>query len=193
MPQPTRTVFLVRRLILLGILSLIIWGLVALVGAIGSALFGGSSSANGATIPDNEKCALGTISVTALVTDGSAEQAQFDQGMNPHLGFKISNNGSTACKWDVGTLMQKFSIKSGEEIIWNNQDCDRSNDESKVISLKPGETVASNTSSTDWLRVYSSETGCGEGQMPVAGGGALYKLTVTIAGVISPETEFTLY
>jgi len=192
MSQPSRSVFLVRRLILLGLLSLIIWGLVSFVGVIGNALFGGSS-ATGASIPDSEKCALGTISVVAMVTDGSVEQVQFDQGMNPHLGYKISNNGSTACKWDVGTLMQKFVIKSGEDIIWNNQDCDRSKDESKVITLKPGETVASNTSSTDWLRVRSSDTGCGEGQQQVDGGGALYKLTVTIAGVISPETEFTLY
>lgn len=192
MPQQPRSVFIVRRLILLGLLSLIIWGLVALVSAIGGALFGGSS-ATGATIAESEKCALGTVSVEALVTDGSLEQAQFDQGMNPHLGFRITNNGTTACKWDAGTLVQKFVIKSGEEIIWNNQDCDRSNDESKVISLKPGETVSSNTSSTDWLRVHSSETGCGEGQDPVDGGGALYKLTVTIAGVISPEKEFTLF
>ena len=192
MSQPTRSVFLVRRLILLGLVSLIIWGLVALVGVIGNALFGGSS-ATGANIPESEKCALGTVSVEAMVTAGSVEQVQFDQGMNPHLGYKISNNGTTACKWDVGTLMQKFVIKSGDEVIWNNQDCDRSNDESKVITLKPGQTVASNTSSTDWFRVRSSETGCGEGQTPATAGGALYSLTVTISGVISPETQFTLY
>lgn len=192
MSQPSRSVFLVRRLILLGLVSLIIWGLVALVGLIGNALFGGPS-ATGTNIPESEKCAFGTVSVEAVVTDGSVERAQFDQGMNPHLGYKITNNGATACKWDVGTLVQKFVIKSGEEIIWNNQDCDRSNDESKIVTLQPGQTVASKTSSTDWLRVRSSDTGCGEGQEQVDGRGALYRLIVTIAGVISKEKEFTLF
>lgn len=181
MPQPSPLVFFFRRIFLLGILALIIWGLVALFGFVGG-LFNQKPPT---TVTEGQECAPGTVAVNAVIGDGTTEQLSFAAGVNPYLWFTLTNTGTVACKFNGGPRVTFFTIKSGDEQIWSSRDCDRTGLVDKWVTLKPKTTFV--WPANDWRRVHSSATGCGEGEDPVLPGA--YALTAEVNGVISGNYE----
>jgi hypothetical protein len=138
-----------------------------------------------------QPCAPGTVTVIAGIGDANQVSAStFAKGVNPYLWFKLTNNGTVACTFDAGSAVSFYKITSGSETIWDSIHCDRTQDTNAVITLQPSQEVSSPAS--NWMRVYSSTSGCSTGQKPVAGGGASYHLTATVGGVISNDVQFVL-
>lgn len=183
MPQPTARTFLIRRLIALGLLVAIIWGVIAGVGALIG--FVGSLFSPSTTITAGAPCAPGTVSVTAIVGDAAGEKLSFESAERPQLWFRITNNGTVACKFNAGARVQFFKITSGDELIWTSRDCPRAGLDDLEVTLKPGESKESGKN--DWYRVRSSSSGCGDGQVPVDAGA--YKLYAEVNGVLSDNLE----
>ena len=181
MPQPSPLVFFFRRIFVLGVLALLIWGVIALFGWVGG-LFNQKPSN---IVTAGQECAPGTVSVNAVIGDGTTEQLSFDAGVNPYLWFTLTNNGTVACKFNGGPRVTFFTIKSGEEQIWSSRECDRGGLVDKWVTLQSNQVLV--WPANDWLRVHSSSTGCGAGQDPVLPGA--YALTAEVNGVISGNYE----
>lgn len=180
MSSPSPLVFLIRRIFVLGVLALLIWGVIAIFGAIGN-MFNQKPS----TLADGQECAPGTVSVAAVIGDGKTEVLSFEAGVNPMLSFTLTNTGTTTCKFNGGPRVTFFTIKSGDEQIWTSRQCDRTGLVDKWVTLAPNQTLRWPANS--WYRVHSSESGCGEGQDPVLPGA--YALTAEVNGVISGNYE----
>ena len=181
MSQPSPLVFLIRRIFVLGILALIIWGLVAAVGAVGS-FFGAKPPASDGA---GQECGPGTVSVNAIIGDGTTEQLSFASGVKPSLWFTLTNVGKVPCKFNGGPRVTFFTIKSGSEQIWTSRECDRAGLVDTWVPLKAGETLS--WPASQWYLVRSSSSGCGVGQTPVVPGA--YSLTAEVNGVISGNYE----
>ena len=169
-----------RRLFLLAILSLIIWGVVAFFGWVGSLFAPASASKSNLA-----ECAPGTVAVSALVGDGNKEVLSFQADQNPMITFTLTNTGTVACKFNGGPRVTFFTIKSDQEKIWSSRQCDRTGLVDKWVDLAPGKTMI--WAADYWYRVHSSDSGCGEGQLPVLPGA--YSLTAEVNGVISGNYE----
>lgn len=138
-----------------------------------------------------QPCAPGTVSVTAGIGDANmTSAATFAKGVQPYLWLTVTNNGTVACTFDVGSAVSFYKITSGSETIWDSMDCDRSQDSNTLMTLQPAQEVKSTPAT--WMRVYSSSSGCSTGQKPVSGGGASYHLTATVGGVVSNDVQFVL-
>jgi hypothetical protein len=109
-------------------------------------------------------------------------------GDNPYLWFRLTNSGPVACSFNAGPAVQFFTIKSGNDQIWTSRECDRTGLQNQDVTLEPGKPVESPTNS--WLRVRSSNSGCGADQAPVDAGA--YNLTVEVNGVLSQPNQFLL-
>jgi hypothetical protein len=131
------------------------------------------------------QCAEGVVSVEAFVGDGEARISAFDAKTKPELWFSLKNNGKVDCEFNAGPKVQFYSIKIGEETIWTNEQCDRIDLKDQVVTLAPG--VETKSVPSPWLRVYSSNEGCGEGQ-PIALPG-IYLFEVKVNGVQSSNLE----
>ena len=178
--------------------------LVAIVGLVGfgvSALFGATNTADPAAqqtdgaeeaVEDEaeeqeiSECLPGTVNVTAEIGDAEGEvDFDFNPTELPHMWYTVTNNSGVDCKFNVGSAVTFFEITSGNELIWTNRDCDRSEDTNEIGVLRAGATLASPP--RPWEKVRSSGTGCGAGQADVITGGASYFLSVEVNGVLSKE------
>ena len=134
-------------------------------------------------------CAPGVVSIEAFAGDGENRQSDFDLQTNPELWFTVTNTGKVACTFNAGPKAQIYTIKFGQDVIWTNEQCDRTGVRDDVITLTPGK--AEKAKPSPWLKVYSSEEGCGKGQ-PAAYPG-IYSFSVKVNNVSSINTEnFTL-
>lgn len=179
MNQPPTWEQIVRRrrilaLIVLAILVSVIWGGVNFVGQ----LFGGSSSG---TPLAAGACAPGTVSVTVHIGDGKTDVSNFDSNTKAYMWFALTNNGKTACSFNAGPAVQFFTIKSGEEVIWTSEQCDRTGLTNQDITLTPGKEEVGPAS--EWKKVYSSGGGCGEGQASALSGS--YTISANVNSVLS--------
>ena len=175
-----------RRVAGLIVLSLLIgliwWGVSALL-----AIFIPANPENG--VAKTTDCAPGTVVVEAFVGDGENRVSDYDLQTNPELWFTVTNNGKVACNFNAGAKAQIYTIKFGQEVIWTNEQCDRSGLKDAKITLAPGKPEKAIPS--PWLKVYSSEEGCGEGQAAAYPG--IYSFSVKVNSVESMNTEnFTL-
>lgn len=194
--RPNSNVYRRRRIIalvvLVSLIAFVWWGVASIVGAI-SNFFNppttSTSETTGTTATGEiAACINGTVSIDAVVAtkDGTAA-ASFDPGVNPYIGYKITNNSEVDCTFDVGAATTFYTITSGAETIWTSKQCtDRAALTASVITLKAGETLESPLS--PWARVYSSATGCGADQKAVTAEGASYHLQAEVASVISTDT-----
>lgn len=173
----------VAGLVILAILiALVWWGVSALLG-----LF--SSFATPSKEVKTTDCAPGVVSIEAFAGDGENRQSDFDLQTNPELWFTVTNTGKVACNFNAGPKAQIYIIKFGQDVIWTNEQCDRTGVRDDVITLTPGK--AEKAKPSPWLKVYSSEEGCGKGQ-PAAYPG-VYSFSVKVNNVSSMNTEnFTL-
>ena len=190
-----------RRITVLVIAALLIWGIWAGVSAVVSsvnAIFGGkpqtgsSAAANGTSGSGSTPttCLANGIELQVFIGDGKSPKSSFASSETPQLWFTITNTSDKPCYFNVGSRAQNYKITSGAETIWTSADCDRSNDVDSRLLLQPG---AVNTSPAGpWEKVHSSSTGCGANQSPVIAGGASYHVTATVNGVTSNDVQFIL-
>ena len=187
-----------RRITVLVIAALLIWGIwagvSAVVGAISTAI--GSGQVNSTSGPVNADgktpttCLQNGIEVTVFIGDGKSPKSSFSASETPQLWFNIVNTSGKDCYFNVGSKVQTYKITSGSETIWTSANCDRSQDINFRKLLAPGAVNSSPIGS--WEKVRSSSTGCGAGQQTVVAGGASYHLTVTVNGVTSNDVQFIL-
>lgn len=184
-----------RRRIVFGALAivvlLLVWGLFSSI----ASFFAGLAPKPEATPTASQglvaACEPGMVQIIAGIGDASqTPKAQFASGENPFLWFNMTNNSKVACTFDAGSLVSFFQIKSGEQLIWDSKQCERSADVSAVGILQPGQSL--NSPASTWLRVFSSVTGCSTAQQPAVAGGASYQLKATVNGVESNVVQFTL-
>jgi len=137
---------------------------------------------------DPSACNPDVITLEA-VTDADSYQA----GIQPLISMRITNLGTTACTINAGTDAQVYTITSGSDAIWNSSDC-LQNAAEAVIELEPGVDNAQDVPPFPWERTRSSTTTC-DGERPeVAGGGATYRLSVSLGDITSEEDKaFLLY
>ena len=193
-PRANKSVYLRRRIIagvVLLVVVALVWSLVAAVVGLVQGMFGGNGSAapseSGTGTAAVAACDTKSILLEPIVANASgAEQASFESGINPFIGYRVTNVGSKDCTFDVGAKDTFLRVTSGSETIWTSENCDRTGLASSVVTLKPSTPLASPLS--DWYRVKSSSTGCGADQAPVVAGGASYHLSVEVGGVVSKDT-----
>lgn len=130
-------------------------------------------------------CAPDQVQVTA-VTDADSYPAE----VQPLLSLTLTNTGSTPCIATVGTDVQEYVITSGSDRIWSSKDCQQ-NPAPAEVTLEPGTPLS--TTPFSWQRVRSEPGGACEGERTAAiGGGATYRLTVTIGAFTSEAKPFIL-
>ncbi len=192
--------FLIRRLVALVIVVLlvvlVISGVSSLVNWVSGALAAPGSAASpvaSASATPGSNCDPANIKIEARVTNsaGSA-QSSFDSGINPFFSFKATNLSAIDCVFDVGPALVFYTVTSGDQVIWESADCDRTKLVGYPVLIKAGESVTSSTENADWYRVFSSAKGCGADQQPVIAGGASYHLVATVNGVKSDNVQFIL-
>lgn len=173
-----------RRIALLVVVVLLFWGIWAGVSAIIGLFTSGAKSAS------VQACGPGVVSVTAYIGDGTKHQDVIDANTKPYVWFSLLNNGKVACKFNTAAGVQFFRIKNADQVIWTSEQCDRKNlDMDAETTLEPGKPALSRRS--QWMKVYSSGGGCGEGQAPALPGD--YSLSVEVNKVVSGNYEaFTL-
>lgn len=130
---------------------------------------------------------------TQVIVTPITDKTAYAAGENPKLSLSIANSSPADCTLDVGTATQVFTVSSGSDVWWRSTDC-QSNPASQLITLKAGQKIDSSEGGIVWDRTRSSTETCGEAERPAApGGGATYRLSVSIAGIASAETAtFTL-
>lgn len=191
--------FLIRRIIALAVVvlfvSLIIAGVSAAVTWV-TGIFAPAPSATpvaSASATPGSDCDPAKIVIEARVTNSAGSpQSTFDSGINPFFSFKATNQSEIDCVFDVGPAVVYYSVTSGEQVIWESADCDRTKLVGYPVLIKAGESVSSSTENADWYRVFSSAKGCGADQQPVIAGGASYHLVATVNGVKSDNVQFIL-
>lgn len=140
-----------------------------------------SANADGSTPCEPE------VIVLTPVTDKTEYQA----GENPLISMTITNSGTSACTFNVGTDAQLYSIVSGEDPIWNSRDC-QTDAAPQDLVLEPG--VATPTTPFAWDRTRSSTDTCASERAQVTAGGATYRLSVELGEAKSLEdTPFLLF
>jgi hypothetical protein len=131
-------------------------------------------------------CDPAVITVTP-VTDKESYAA----GETPMLSMTIKNAGAVACTFDVGTDAQLYEIVSGPDPIWNSRDCQQEPAPLDQV-LEPG--VELTTTPFAWDRTRSSADTCDADRPQVTGGGATYRLSVSLGEATSAsDTAFLLY
>ncbi len=190
-----------RRRIVVGLAALAVVVIIALL------IWGVASGAGSGSDPDKSPSASDTPKPTDTETsaaDGSTpcdplaitlvpvtDKTEYQAGENPLISMTITNSGTAACTYNVGTDAQLYSIVSGEDPIWNSRDC-QSDPAPQELVLQPG--VATSTTPFAWDRTRSSADTCASDRPQVTAGGATYRLSVELGEAKSAEdVAFLLY
>jgi len=192
--QRRQSVLWTQRVIVLGVLIGLIWGVISFIGFIAGLVTGGSQQSQ-PTMKEGDPCQPQQIVVESFVgTATKQNQLAFNPGEKPYFWFQITNTGPVKCSFNVGTSGSFFFVKSGSEAIWNSKDCNlKVKREDTFMLLNRNEPVSSPAS--DWQRVRSSSSGCSieDGQPAVTANGASYLMHAEVNGVISQNTvQFVL-
>jgi hypothetical protein len=162
------SIYWVRRAALLVVALLILFGLVWVFRAV----FGSSSTETPATQPavsvsesgvvDPEVASLTPVTTdpidcmdSAIFVEATTDSSTYKVGKEPVLSLSIENIGSVACLRDVGPKANELEVKSGGYHVWSSDDCS-SNNKTKIVTLEPGDKVASTITWNGQL----SEKGC---------------------------------
>lgn len=86
---------------------------------------------------NTKECTDAAIEVTA-----ETDARRYQVGATPRLTMTIKNVGDIACLRDVGTKANELEITSGGFHVWSSDDCAK-NSRPKVVTLQPGDVVAS--------------------------------------------------
>ncbi|MER2133713.1 MAG: hypothetical protein ABS910_03435 [Arthrobacter sp.] len=177
--RPSQAVYRRRRLVLsllaLLVISVLVWGGVAVAGA----LAGGPDAdapepfqtaptpvpSTAAQEPDKanpEKTADGapaaedgTCPPAVVKVEAATDAAAYPAGANPLLTLSVTNTGAEPCKINVGTSQMEFVVTSGSDRIFSSADC-QDGAEDLLKEFEPGATEKANFT---WERLRSAP-GC---------------------------------
>ncbi len=167
---------MVLSLLALLVISALVWGGVAVAGALAgpdadapepfqTAPTPASSSAT--EEPDKgspEKTADGeqpagaedgTCPPAAVKVEAATDAAAYPAGANPLLTLSVTNTGAEPCKINVGTTQMEFVVTSGSDRIFSSADC-QDGAEDLLKEFEPGATEKANFT---WERLRSAP-GC---------------------------------
>lgn len=194
-----------RLLVLLGLIAVIV--AIVLIIVRPGASQGGEGSGPGtdaSTPPTTAPADASTIPTEPTAADGDAcaeqnvlveattDKLEYQDGEQPELSVTITNTGSNVCVLNVGTSVQVFTIKSGDEVYWTSTDCQTDQIDAEVL-LQPGTPISSSVPII-WDRTRSSLETCDGPREAVPAGGASYHLGVSVDGFAAAETkQFLLY
>jgi hypothetical protein len=203
-PEPASVYWIRRGAIVLVVITV----LVALWWLLGS-LFGGgsdtsadagaqpSADATSTAAPDASASAAASADAgagaepvecldSAITVEATTDSSTYPVGSTPRLTLTIINSGDVACKRDVGPKANELEITSGGYHVWSSDDCNASN-KSKIVTLKPGDKVASSITWNGRL----TQKGCPNGEGAAAKPGR-YDLVGRNGKVTSEPTPFAL-
>jgi hypothetical protein len=140
---------------------------------------------NGETEPI--ACPPGSVLAEAFVGNEDGVKQSFSSGETPLIWYSLTNLGPVPCVFNAGARVTFFTISSGEETIWSSRDCDRTGDSDLSVLLQPN--LPFLAEKAPWMKVRSSDTGCGETQRRAVAGGASYHLKVEVNGEISTNRQ----
>ena len=123
---------------------------------------------------------------SAIKVEATTDASTYTVGSTPRLTLAITNTGSVACKRDVGPKANELEITSGGYHVWSSDDCNASS-KSKVVTLEPGDKVASSITWNGRL----SQKGCSGGEGAEAKPGR-YDVTGRNGAVTSDGSPFAL-
>jgi hypothetical protein len=123
---------------------------------------------------------------SAITVEATTDSSTYPVGSTPRLTLTIINSGEVACKRDVGPKANELEITSGGYHVWSSDDCNASS-KSKVVTLKPGDKVASSITWNGRL----TQKGCPNGEGAEAKAGS-YDLVGRNGKVTSEQTPFSL-
>ena len=161
------SVYWVRRAAFLVIVLIVLFGLIGIIRAVA----GGGSEGPAVVEPMvSEAPSVDPTSVltpvstepiacvdSAIFVEATTDSSTYKVGKEPVLSLSIENTGSVACLRDVGPKANELEVKSGGYHVWSSDDCS-SNKKTKIVTLEPGDRVASTISWSGQL----SEPGCPE-------------------------------
>lgn len=146
-----------------------------------------SEGTDAAASPDASPAAATTECLdSAIKVVATTDASTYPVGSTPKLTLTITNIGDVACKRDVGPKANELEITSGGYHVWSSDDCNASG-KSKVMTLKPDETVAS---SITWDGRLSAK-GCPDPEGDQAKAGR-YDLVGRNGEVVSKTEPFAL-
>ncbi len=162
------SIYWVRRAALLVIVLLILFGIVWVIRAV----FGSTSvetpvaepavAVTESVTPESELTPLTPVTTDpidcvdlAILVEATTDSSTYKVGKEPVLSLTIENVGSVACLRDVGPKANELEVKSGGYHVWSSDDCS-SNNKTKIVTLEPGDKVASTITWSGLL----SEPGC---------------------------------
>jgi hypothetical protein len=132
-------------------------------------------------------CPPGSVLAEAFAGNEDGTKQSFGSGETPLIWYSLTNLGPVPCVFNAGARVTFFTISSGEDTIWSSRDCDRTGDSDLSVLLQPN--VPFLAEKAPWMKVRSSDTGCGEEQRKVVTGGASYHLKVEVNGEISTNRQ----
>jgi len=137
-----------------------------------------TSTAGAGPVP----CTPAAIQVTA-VTDHDTYSAD----ENPQLSISLTNRSTKDCTMNVGSSTQTFTITSGNDTWWRSTDCQQTPSDA-IQNIKAGATITSSVPLA-WDRTRSSVDTCtATDRQRAPGGGAAYRLSVSIGGIQSTNS-----
>lgn len=193
--QPRASILWTRRVLVLLVLGGLVWGAVAAVGGVIGWVSGIFNPNKAPTQVAGADCQPQQIRVEAHVgTADQKYQGAFNPDEYPYFWITVTNTGSVECKFNVGSSVTYYSVKSGSDNVWTSKDCILEQPrEDYPTMLVPNAAVT--IPAADWQRVRSSSSGCSiaDGQPIVEAGGSSYFLTAEVNGVISENSaQFVL-
>ncbi|WP_206448234.1 hypothetical protein [Agrococcus sp. KRD186] len=102
------------------------------------------------------------------------------------LSFTLENTGEAACSLNVGTSVQEYEIRTGDELVYRWSDC-AADVQDSVATLEPG--APQTTVPIEWDRSRSSADTCTSERPQVTAGGAAYNLSVQVGDFASLESR----
>lgn len=132
------------------------------------------------------ECAQARVMVTSLVNHDS-----YDPGELPELSLSVENTSETECVIDLGTAAMSFEISSGDDIVWRSSDC-QTDQTKRPIILEPGKPLE--TEPIVWDRTRSDPETCDITRDDAFGEGSTYHLRTAVVGTTSKASaQFLLY
>lgn len=161
------SVYWVRRAAFLVIVLIVLFGLIGIIRAVagggseGPAVVEPAVSQAPSVDPTTVLTPVSTEPIacvdSAIFVEATTDSSTYKVGKEPVLSLTIENTGSVACLRDVGPKANELEVKSGGYHVWSSDDCS-SNKKTKIVTLEPGDRVASTISWSGQL----SEPGCPE-------------------------------
>ncbi|MCH9676851.1 MAG: hypothetical protein WBH16_00140 [Candidatus Nanopelagicales bacterium] len=161
------SVYWVRRAAFLVIVLIVLFGLIGIIRAVagggseGPAVVEPAVSQAPSVDPTTVLTPVSTEPIacvdSAIFVEATTDSSTYKVGKEPVLSLSIENTGSVACLRDVGPKANELEVKSGGYHVWSSDDCS-SNKKTKIVTLEPGDRVASTISWSGQL----SEPGCPE-------------------------------